>query len=130
MTKTWPEATRRPRGFAAMSPEKQREIASKGGRSVPADKRSFAQNRDLAAAAGKVGGSNVPDDHRSFSQDRDKRRPRGAKAVCRSPPVRRRQPPEIAGVSGSGPTGGFAPFASRRTVEITTASAALFLSGW
>ena len=30
-----------------MSPEKQREIASKGGQSVPAGKRSFAQNREL-----------------------------------------------------------------------------------
>ena len=37
------------RGFASMSPEKQREIASKGGKSVPSDRRSFAQNRDLAS---------------------------------------------------------------------------------
>ncbi len=29
------------RGFASMSPEKQREIASKGGKSVPSEKRSF-----------------------------------------------------------------------------------------
>jgi general stress protein YciG len=27
------------RGFASMSPEKQREIASNGGKSVPSDKR-------------------------------------------------------------------------------------------
>jgi general stress protein YciG len=39
-----------------MSPEKQREIASKGGKSVPADKRSFSQNRDLASNAGRKGG--------------------------------------------------------------------------
>ncbi len=44
------------RGFASMSPEKQREIASKGGKSVPSDRRSFAQNRDLASAAGRKGG--------------------------------------------------------------------------
>ena len=44
------------RGFASMSPEKQREIASKGGRSVPSEKRSFAQNRDLASEAGRKGG--------------------------------------------------------------------------
>ena len=44
------------RGFASMSPEKQREIASKGGRSVPSDKRSFSQNRDLASHAGRKGG--------------------------------------------------------------------------
>jgi len=39
------------RGFASMSPEKRREIASKGGKSVPAEKRSFSQNRELAAEA-------------------------------------------------------------------------------
>jgi general stress protein YciG len=44
------------RGFASMSPEKQREIASKGGKSVPSEKRSFSQNRDLASAAGRRGG--------------------------------------------------------------------------
>ncbi len=43
------------RGFASMSPEKQREIASKGGKSVPSDRRSFSQNRDLASAAGRKG---------------------------------------------------------------------------
>lgn len=45
------------RGFAAMSPEKRREIAAKGGAAVPAGKRSFSQSRDLAARAGRVGGS-------------------------------------------------------------------------
>ncbi len=44
------------RGFAPMSPEKQREIASKGGKSVPSDRRSFSQNRDLASEAGRKGG--------------------------------------------------------------------------
>lgn len=44
------------RGFASMDPERQREIARKGGASVPADKRSFSQNRTLAQAAGKKGG--------------------------------------------------------------------------
>jgi general stress protein YciG len=46
-----------PRGFAAMDPERRREIARRGGASVPSDKRSFAQNRDLAADAGRKGGS-------------------------------------------------------------------------
>ena len=36
--------------------KKQREIASKGGQSVPAGKRSFAQNRELASQAGRKGG--------------------------------------------------------------------------
>jgi general stress protein YciG len=44
------------RGFAAMSPEKRREIARKGGASVPNEKRSFSQSADLAARAGRKGG--------------------------------------------------------------------------
>lgn len=44
------------RGFAAMDVEKQREIARKGGRSVPNDKRSFSQNHQLASEAGRKGG--------------------------------------------------------------------------
>ena len=44
------------RGFAAMDKERQREIARKGGASVPDEKRSFSQDRDLAANAGRKGG--------------------------------------------------------------------------
>lgn len=44
------------RGFAAMSAERRREIARKGGASVPSEKRSFAKDRDLAASAGRKGG--------------------------------------------------------------------------
>jgi general stress protein YciG len=44
------------RGFASMDAEKQREIARKGGRSVPDEKRSFSQNRQLASEAGRKGG--------------------------------------------------------------------------
>lgn len=44
------------RGFAAMSPDRRREIARKGGASVPSEKRSFAKDRDLAASAGYKGG--------------------------------------------------------------------------
>ncbi len=46
------------RGFASISVEKRREIASKGGRSVPAEKRSFSQNRNLVTEAGRKGGLN------------------------------------------------------------------------
>jgi general stress protein YciG len=52
-------ATKGKRGFAAMSPEKRREIASMGGKAVPANKRSFSQNIDLAASAGRKGGNAV-----------------------------------------------------------------------
>lgn len=52
------ETPRRPalRGFAAMDADRRREIARKGGRSVPDEKRSFAQDRSLAAEAGRKGG--------------------------------------------------------------------------
>lgn len=39
-----------------MDAAKQREIASKGGRSVAPEDRSFSQNRRLAAEAGRKGG--------------------------------------------------------------------------
>lgn len=45
------------RGFASMDETRQREIARKGGESVPAEKRSFSQNRALAAEAGRKGGT-------------------------------------------------------------------------
>jgi len=44
------------RGFASMDPERQREIARQGGASVPSEKRSFSQDRSLAAQAGRKGG--------------------------------------------------------------------------
>jgi hypothetical protein len=47
---------KKPRGFAAMGPEKRREIASKGGKAVPAEKRYYA-NKANASAAGLKGGN-------------------------------------------------------------------------
>ncbi len=44
------------RGFASMDGDKQREIARKGGASVPHHERSFSRDRDLAVAAGRKGG--------------------------------------------------------------------------
>jgi uncharacterized protein len=46
------------RGFGSMDEDKQREIASKGGQSVPDEKRSFSQDRELASEAGRKGGEN------------------------------------------------------------------------
>jgi general stress protein YciG len=57
------------RGFASMDPEKQRAIVRKGGQSVPAEKRSFAQDASLAAAAGRKGGQSVDPKKRSFAKD-------------------------------------------------------------
>lgn len=48
---------RKPRGFAAMSIEKRREIAAKGGGNVKPENRSFSRNRELAKAAGSLGGT-------------------------------------------------------------------------
>ena len=59
------------RGFASMDRAKQRAIASKGGQSVPPEKRSFSQNPELAAKAGRKGGESVPPEGRSFSQNRE-----------------------------------------------------------
>ena len=58
------------RGFAAMDSQKQREIASKGGQSVPSEKRSFSKDPGLAAEAGRKGGQSVAPQARSFSQNR------------------------------------------------------------
>ncbi len=49
-------------GFAALTPERQRELASMGGKAVK------SENRKLAAEAGRIGGTSVPADKRSFSQ--------------------------------------------------------------
>ena len=54
-----------------MDQAKQREIASKGGQSVPPEKRSFSQDPNLAATAGRKGGESVPPEVRSFSQNRE-----------------------------------------------------------
>lgn len=65
----FPIVQRRLRGFAGMEAQRQREIASKGGQSVPDEKRSFSQDPKLAAAAGRLGGKSVPGHLRSFSQN-------------------------------------------------------------
>ena len=44
------------RGFGSMDEQKQRDTASKGGQSVPAEERSFSKDRDLASEAGRKGG--------------------------------------------------------------------------
>jgi uncharacterized protein len=63
------EEGRSNRGFASMDRERQRQIASKGGESVPAAKRSFSKNPQLAAEAGRKGGRSVPATARSFARD-------------------------------------------------------------
>jgi general stress protein YciG len=48
--------TKKTRGFASMSPERRQELARKGGKSVPVEKRAFSVNHSLAASAGRKGG--------------------------------------------------------------------------
>jgi uncharacterized protein len=53
------EASNRPkgkRGFASMSPEQRRVIASKGGKSIPDERRAFSRRKDLTSDAGRKGG--------------------------------------------------------------------------
>ena len=45
------------RGFASMSPERLLEVARKGGASVPAEKRSFSRDPELAKSAAIKGGT-------------------------------------------------------------------------
>jgi uncharacterized protein len=59
------------RGFASLSPERRREIASMGGQSVKAENRSFSKNRKLAATAGKKGGLAVPPEKRAYAMDNE-----------------------------------------------------------
>lgn len=67
--KTLPDKPRSNRGFASMDASKQRDIARKGGESVPNEKRSFSRNPQLAAEAGRKGGRSVAPEARSFSRD-------------------------------------------------------------
>jgi general stress protein YciG len=55
------------RGFAALDPERLRELARQGGKSVPNEKRTFSLNRELAATAGRLGGLATPGEKRSFA---------------------------------------------------------------
>lgn len=58
------------RGFACMPKEKLKELARKGGAAVPASKRSFSLNKNLASRAGVKGGSSVPASRRTYFTDR------------------------------------------------------------
>lgn len=58
------------RGFASMTPERRRQIASMGGKAVKKENRSFSRSRKLAVEAGRKGGMLVPAANRSFTRDR------------------------------------------------------------
>jgi general stress protein YciG len=64
------------RGFASMDEDKQREIAKKGGESVPDEKRSFSQDSELASEAGRKGGQ---ESGGNFKNDRERAAEAGRK---------------------------------------------------
>lgn len=90
------------RGFASMDQERQRQIASMGGKAVPDSKRSFSQNRTLAAQAGRKGGQSVPGEKRSFSQNRALAAQAGRKGGQSVPDEKRSfsQNPQLAAQAG------------------------------
>lgn len=51
-----PATGKQRRGFAAMDPEKRRAISAMGGAAIPAHKRTFSKDRQLASDAGRIGG--------------------------------------------------------------------------
>jgi general stress protein YciG len=51
------------RGFAGMSPEKQKEIAAAGGRAAHANGTAHQFTPEEAAAAGKIGGKTHSREH-------------------------------------------------------------------
>lgn len=56
------EPIKKKRGFACMSPERRREIASKGGRHAQAMGRAHRFSHEEAVAAGQKGGQAVSQD--------------------------------------------------------------------
>ena len=63
------ENGKRPRGLAALTPDRRREIAAMDGRSLRPDQRTFSQDPSLAKAAGQVGGAAIAPEDRMFSRD-------------------------------------------------------------
>ena len=72
------------RGFASMDEKKQHEIASKGGKSVPADGRSFSKDHELAAEAGRKGGEASGGSHTGAQHSRGGSHEQHVKAGQRS----------------------------------------------
>jgi general stress protein YciG len=61
------EKEKKPRGFAAMTPEKQRESASRGGKSAHAQGKAHTFTPDEAREAGAKGGRAVAQDREHMS---------------------------------------------------------------
>lgn len=101
-------------GFASMTPERQREIASLGGQAIPAHKRSFSTDRELARAAGRKGGLSVDPKKRSFSQDRKLAVVAGRKGGLSPRPPEKRSFSNVELAAAAGRKGGVASGIARR----------------
>lgn len=99
-------------GFASMTPERQREIASLGGQAIPPYKRSFY--RELARAAGRKGGLSVDPKKRSFSQDRKLAVVAGRKGGSSPRPPEKRSFSNVELAAAAGRKGGLASGLARR----------------
>jgi general stress protein YciG len=62
---------KRARGLALVPPERRREIASKGVRSVEPAQRAFSKDRTLAGHAAKAGGAASTEARRKKRRERD-----------------------------------------------------------
>ena len=69
------------RGLAALTPERRREIAQMGGKSVPREKRVFFKNPEIAKSAGSLGGLKASPEKRYFSLHPDKAQQAGLKSA-------------------------------------------------
>lgn len=56
------------RGFASLSPERRKEIASKGGKNAHMKGKAHKFNSDTAREAGKKGGQSVSQDREYMSE--------------------------------------------------------------
>jgi general stress protein YciG len=79
-----PASSSKPRGFAAMTPEKQREIARRGGRAAHARGTAHEFSKEEARVAGKRGGDAV-------AKDRDYMSKIGRAGARKSAEVRKRR---------------------------------------
>ena len=66
----WPmgEAKKKKRGFAAMSPEKRREIASKGGKAANEKGTGYRFTPETARKAGRIGGRSVSENREHMAE--------------------------------------------------------------
>lgn len=60
--------THKPRGFAAMDPERQREIASRGGKAAQKQGNAYEFSSEEAREAGRKGGLAVSQDREHMSR--------------------------------------------------------------